>query len=125
MTPQPLASPLATDLVGLAYSCSRPFYDLLSDAVSNPAALFDWVFCPYTITGLGLGGVGVIVLATGFIGLKNWSESFLVPVTWLVFTAPVLAAAMLPGSVLRQIAGVITLGVAVLFVGWWYWSGRS
>lgn len=109
----------------MSFSCSRPFYELLSEAVTNADALFDWVFCPYTITGLGLAGVGVFVLGTGFVGLKNWSESWILPMTWLALVAPVLAVAMLPGNVLRQIAGIVTIAVALVFIGWWFWSGRS
>lgn len=109
----------------MTYQCSRPFYELLVKAVSNPDVFWDWAFCPYTITGLGLAGVGLFILGTGFIGIKNWSESWILPLVWLAFVAPVLAVAMLPGSVLRQIAGIITIAVALVFVGWWYWSGRA
>lgn len=112
--------PLQTD-----YTCSRPFYELLAETVSHPDRIFDWVFCPYTIGGLGLSGVGLIVLATGFVGLKNWSESLTLPLTWLVLVGPVMAAALLPGNVLRRIAAVVTLGVALLFIGLYWWWGRS
>ena len=109
----------------MTYTCSRPFYDLLANATTNPDALFNWVFCPYTITGLGLTGVGLIILATGFVGLKNWTESWTLPLTWLALVAPAMATALLPGNLLRQIAGAITLAVAMLFIGLWWWWGRS
>lgn len=114
------------DLTPLQYNCSRPFYQLLAEAVNGQGALWNWPLCPYTITGLGLGGVGLIVAATGFVGLKNWSEGWTLPMTWLALVTPVLAAAMLPGTVLRRIAGIITLAFGVgIIVGLWYWWGRS
>lgn len=109
----------------MAYSCSRPFYDVLVSAVSNPANLWDWAFCPYTITGLGLTGVGLFVLATGFVGLKNWTEGWTLPLTWLALVGPTLAFAMLPGGVIRQVAGVLTIAAAMAVVGIWYWWGRA
>lgn len=109
----------------MSYSCSRPFYQLLSDAVTNSDALFDWVFCPYTITGLGLSGVGLFIIGTTAIGIKNQTEGWTVPLTWLALTLPVLATALLPGNVIRQLAGVVTLAFAMLIVGMWWWWGRS
>lgn len=109
----------------LQADCTRPFFEYLAEAVSNPDALFDWVFCPYVITGLGWTGVGLIILATGFIGIKNWSESWTLPLTWLALVGPVLATAMLPGDVVRRVAGVITVAFAMLIIGLWWWWGRS
>ena len=106
-------------------ACSRPFYDLLARAVHDPNALWDWVFCPYVMTALGWTGVGLIILATGFVGLKNWTESWVVPMVWTVMVAPVLATTLLPGAVLRRIAGLVTIAVAMLFIGFWYWWSRS
>lgn len=107
------------------YTCSRPFYDLLVDTVSNPTLILDWVFCPYTIGGLGLAGVGLIVLATGFVGLKNWSEGFVLPMAWLALVGPVLATAMLPGNVIRRAVGFIVLAFMMSIIGVYYWWGRS
>lgn len=106
-------------------TCSRPFYELLVGTVDDPQLIWDWVFCPYSITGLGMAGVGVIILATGFVGIKNWTESWTLPLTWLALTGPVLAVTMLPGNVLRQIAGVMTLAFAMLLIGAYWWWGRS
>lgn len=87
---------------------------------------FDWLACPYTIEGLGLTGLGMFVLAGGFIGLKNWSESWTVPITWLAIISPFMAAAfLLPGALLRRIAGLLTLAVAMLIIGIYWWWGRS
>lgn len=105
--------------------CSRPFYELLSGAVNNPSLIWDWAFCPYAITGLGMTGVGVLILATGFVGIKNWSESWTLPLTWLALVAPVLAVGMLPGLVSRRIAGLLTVAFSMLFIGIWWWWGRS
>lgn len=105
----------------MSYTCSRPFYELLADTVNTPSLIFDWVLCPYTITGLGLTGVGLIIIATGFVGLKNWSESYVLPLAWLALVAPVMATALLPGGVLQRVAGVITVAVAMLLIGLWYW----
>lgn len=110
----------------MAYECSRPFYDLLAEAATgNADALFNWPLCPYTITGLELGGVGMIIVATGFVGLKNWSEGWILPLTWLALIGPVLAAAMLPGSIIRMALGFIVVAFAMGVVGLWYWWGRS
>lgn len=109
----------------MSYTCSRPFWDVLASTTSNPGNIFDWVFCPYTITGLGLTGVGLFILATGFVGLKNWTEGYTVPMVWLALVGPTLAAAMLPGNVIRQVAGAITVGFAMLFLGLYYWWGRA
>lgn len=105
--------------------CSRPFYELLSDTVTQPDLIWDWAFCPYAITGLGMTGVGLMVIMTGFIGIKNWSESWTLPMTWLALTAPVLAVAMLPGALIRRIAGGVTVAFAMLIIGVWWWWGRS
>lgn len=103
-------------------SCSRPFYEILTGS----GDLFTWVTCPYAIGGLGMTGVGMFVLITGFVGLKNWSESWTLPLTWLAIIAPAMAAAfLLPGVLVRQIAGVITLAVVGVFIGLYWWWGRS
>lgn len=108
------------------YTCSRPFYQLLLEAASGDlTALFNWPLCPYTITGLGLTGVGMIVLATGFVGLKNWSEGWTLPMTWLALIGPTMAAAMLPGNIIRRMTGFIVLAVAMCVIGAWWWWGRS
>jgi len=90
------------------------------------AGIFDWLACNYTIEGLGLSGLGLFVLATGFVGLKNWSESWEVPLTWLAIVTPAMAAGfLLPGALVRRIAGVLTIVVAMLIIGIYYWWGRS
>jgi len=101
------------------YQCSRPLYDLWPD-------LFNWLICGYAIGGLGLTGVGAFVVGMGFIGLYNWSESWEVPVVWLATVVPAMAAGFLiPGSLQRRIAGVITVGAAMLLIGIYWWWGRS
>jgi hypothetical protein len=102
------------------FECSRPFWDLMADG-----QLFDWLACPYAIGGLGLTGVGMFVWAGGFIGLYNWSESWQVPLTWTAIITPAMAAVLLPGSLLRRIAGLLTLVVAGLLIGIYFWWGRS
>lgn len=108
-----------------SYSCSEPYYSQLSDAINGNGALWDWALCPYTATGLGLTGVGLIILATGFVGLRNWSESWTLPLTWLALVAPVLAVALLPGAIVTRIAGIVTLAVAGLLVGLYFWWARG
>lgn len=103
-----------------SFECSRPFYELIADG-----QLFDWLACPYAIGGLGITGVGLFVLFTGFIGLRNWSESWVLPVTWLALMTPAMAATLLPGALLRRVAGVITVAVAMLLLGIYWWWGRS
>lgn len=104
--------------------CSRPFWDRLADAVSDPSALFDWVFCPYSIE-IGLAAVGTICLVIGFVGIYHWSESWTLPLTWTALVAPIVAMAALPGGLIRLIAGVLTFGALTLFVGLYYWWGRA
>lgn len=103
------------------YTCNRPFYDLLVNE-----GLFDWLACPYTIEGLGLTGLGLFLWAIPFVGLKNWSESWEVPLTWTAIVTPALAAGfLLPGGLLRRIAGILTLVVAMLIIGIYWWWGRA
>lgn len=105
-------------------SCSRPFWDLLAQSVSEPTAIWTWLFCPYTIN-TSMAVVGAIILMMGFVGLYNWSESWTLPLTWLALVAPVVAAAALPGGLIRQIAGILTVAFAMLLIGIWYWWGRG
>lgn len=103
------------------FQCSRPFYEIMADG-----RLWDWLACPYAIDGLGLTGVGAFVILTGFVGLKNWSESWTLPITWLAIVTPAMAAGFLiPGGLLRRIAGILTVAVALLLVGIYYWWGRA
>lgn len=102
------------------FNCSRPFYEILGNH-----GVFSWLPCPYTITGLGLAGVGMFVLAGGFIGLKNWSESWVAPMTWVGIMAPAMGVALLPGTLLMRIAGLLTVAVAMLIIGIYWWWGRS
>jgi hypothetical protein len=98
--------------VALAAVCQRPFWDYLADG-----QLFKWLHCPYSIGGLGLTGVGFLVFLTGFVGLKNWSESWTLPLTWTAIVVPAMGAALLPGSVLRRLAGILTVAFAMLMIG--------
>lgn len=107
-------------MIPLQFQCSRPFYGVLSDG-----RLFDWLACPYAIDGLGITGVGAFIVIGGFIGLYNWSESWTLPITWLAVIVPAMGAALLPGTLLRQIAGIITVAVAMLIIGLYWWWGRS
>lgn len=108
----------------LLYACSRPFWERLSAATSDPAALFDWVFCPYAIE-VGLPVVGTMLMAIGFVGMFHWSESWRLPVTWLAIVAPIVAATALPAGLIRLIGGIVTFGVLLFFIGIYYWWGRS
>jgi len=102
------------------YNCSRPFYEVLADG-----RIFQWLPCPYSIDGLGLTGVGAFVILTGFVGLKNWSESWRLPMTWVAIVTPAMASVLLPGALLRQIAGLITVAVVLIFIGLYWWWGRA
>lgn len=105
-------------------TCDRPLWELAANAVSDPDALFLWPFCAYSID-IGIVVVGAILVLSVFVGLLNWSESWLVPMTWLAIAAPMVAAAALPGGVVRIIGGLVTFSVAMLFVGGWYWWSRA
>lgn len=111
-------------MIPIAYACSRPFWERLTDATSDPAALFDWVFCPYSIE-VGLPVVGTMLMVIGFVGLFNWSESWTLPLTWMALVAPIVAVTALPGGLIRIIGGIITFGVMGLFIGIYYWWGRT
>lgn len=102
------------------YQCSRPFYELLASG-----ELFNWLGCPYTIGGLGLAGFGMFIVLGGFIGLKNWSESWTLPLVWVALLVPTMSAALLPGSILRRLAGLLTIAFAMLLIGVYWWWGRS
>lgn len=105
-------------------SCSRPFHELLASAVSDPNALFDWLFCPYSIR-IGITVVGAFLLVIVFVGLYNWSESLTLPLTWLALVAPLVATTALPGGLVSLIAGLVTFAFAMLLVGIWWWWGRD
>jgi len=102
-------------------TCERPFYEILGDGGN----IFEWLGCPYAIGGLEFTGVGMFIIVIGFVGLKNQSESWTVPMTWLAIMTPVLAATLLPGVLLRRIAGVLTLAVAGILIGLYWWFGRA
>lgn len=104
--------------------CSRPFWDLLARSVNEPDLLFDWVVCPYAIT-IGVPAVGSIVFIIGFVGLYNWTESWVVPMTWTGLVAPLVALSAISGGLLRLIGGVVTFAVAMVFFGVWLWYGRA
>jgi len=104
----------------LLQACSRPFFDYLANG-----ELFNAINCPYAIGGLGITGVGMMVVLTGFVGLYNWSESWTVPLVWLAIVVPSMGATLLPGAVLRRVAGLLTLAVAGLMIGLYWWFGRS
>lgn len=102
-------------------TCSRPFYDYIANG-----DVWNWLGCPYAIDGLGFVGIGMFIVVGGFIGLNNWSESWALPLTWLAIITPALAAGLLlPGALLRRIAGILTLAVAMLLIGLYWWWGRS
>ena len=101
-------------------TCSRPFWELLADG-----QWFDWLPCPYVIDGLGMSGLGLFLIGIPFIGLKNWSESWTLPLVWLAIGVPTMGAALLPGPVVQRVAGLLTAGVALLIIGLYWWWGRS
>lgn len=102
-------------------SCSRPFYDYLTNG-----NIWDWVGCPYAIGGIGFVGIGMFIVVGGFIGLNNWSEGWTMPLTWLAIVTPAFAAGfLLPGALLRLVAGILTLAVAMVLIGLYWWWGRS
>ena len=92
-------------------------------------ALFDeqwvqWIGEAYGASGLGVSGVALFILVTGAVGLFNWSESFRVPVVWLVLMTP-LVAVTLPVPVIFRLIGIVTTGVALLFVALWMFWNRT
>lgn len=99
-----------------AYTCKRPFYEVLSDAISNGKAPLDWVMCPYTITGIGLQGFGFFLILTVAAGMLNWSESFRLPAVWIVLSAGVLVA-MVPAPLVDRIFGFIVAAIFLFFLG--------
>lgn len=105
-------------------TCDRPLWELAANAVSDPDALFLWPFCAYSID-LGIAVVGAILVLSVFVGLLNWSESWITPMTWLAIATPMVAAAALPGGLIRLIGGLVTFAVAMLFIGGWYWWSRA
>lgn len=82
-----------------------------------------WLGEAYGASGFGVAGTALVVVFAGAIGLFNWTESFKVPAVWLSLTTPVIAAT-LPAPVVWRIVGIVTLGVAVLFLGLFVWWRR-
>jgi hypothetical protein len=81
----------------------------------------EWIAESYGASGLGVAGFAALVLFGGALGLFNWTESFKPPVVWLALMTPIVSAA-LPVPVVMRVAGIITTGVALLFLGLWsYW----
>jgi hypothetical protein len=105
-------------------TCDRPVWELAANAVSDPDALFLWPFCAYSID-IGLAVVGALLTLAVFVALLNWSESWVTPATWLALAAPMVAAAALPGVVIRIIGGLVTFAVASILIGAWYWWSRA
>jgi hypothetical protein len=105
-------------------TCDRPIWEVATNAVSDPDALFLWPFCAYSID-IGLAVVGALLVLAVFVTLFNWSESWTVPMTWLALSTPIVAGAALPGGMIRLIGGLVTFAVAGLFIGAWYWWGRA
>jgi len=105
--------------------CTRPLWDIAAAAARGDVdALFTWPFCAYSID-LSLAVVGAILVLAVFVALLNWSEGWVVPATWLGIAAPMVATAALPGGMIRLIGGILTFAGAMLFIGLWYWWGRS
>lgn len=81
-----------------------------------------WLAEAYGASGLGVAGFTLFVLFAGALGLFNWTESFKVPAVWLAIMTPVVAVA-LPVPTVMRLMGIVTLGVAMLFVALWaFWS---
>jgi len=105
-------------------TCSRPLWDIWASSTSDPDALFLSPFCPYSID-IGLAVVGTLLMLVVFVGLLNWSESWIVPGTWLAIVSPIIAASALPGGVVRLIGGIVVFFVAAVFIGLWVWWSRG
>lgn len=109
------------NLMPLAYSCSRPFYKLLAKAADGDVdAAMNWIMCPYTVTGIGLTGFGFFLILTISVGLKNWSESFVVPMVWVALASGVLVS-MVPAPLANRLFGVIVGGIAFMLIGILFW----
>lgn len=82
----------------------------------------EWMGEAYGASGLGVSGFALFVLFIGAIGLFNWTESFKVPAVWLALMTPIMAV-VLPVPVIMRLTGIITVAVAMLFLGMWmYWQ---
>lgn len=82
----------------------------------------EWVAEAFGASGMGVSGFVLFVLFTGAIGLFNWSEGMTVPAVWVVVMTPVVSA-FLPVPIVWRLVGMITVAVAFLFVGlWFYWQ---
>ena len=81
-----------------------------------------WLAEAYGASGLGATGFTLFIVVAGAIGLQNWSETFKVPAVWLALMTP-LVAATLPVPVVWRIIGIVTMAVAMLFIGLvLYWN---
>ena len=84
----------------------------------------EWVALSYAESGLGVTGFALFILFAGAVGLFNWTESFRVPAVWLALMAPIVALS-LPVAVRWRLAGIVSVGVAMLFVALWMFWQRS
>lgn len=101
----------------------RPFYEILIDAITNGEAPFDWVTAVFASSGIGTTGFGFFLILTISVGLKNWSESFTIPMVWLVLMTSALVA-MVPAPVADRLFGLIVAGIAFALIGILYYARR-
>jgi hypothetical protein len=90
------------------------------DALFNEEWL-SWISESFGVA-VTVSGFALFVLFYGALGLYNWTESFKVPAIWLVLMTPTVAA-VLPVPVVWRLVGLVTVALALLFVGLWtYWN---
>lgn len=94
--------------------------DLGEDALDalTDGNFLEWIAHAYGDSGIGVSGFALFVLFMGALGLFNWTESFKVPAVWLALMAPLVAVA-LPVPAVMRLMGIVTVAVAMLFVGMW------
>jgi len=98
-------------------------YPLIGEAAREALLNREWLAWISEAFGVSVGvsGFATFVLFAGALGLFNWTETFKVPVIWLVLMTPLVAAA-LPVPVVWRLVGIVTTALAMLFVGLWvYW----
>lgn len=100
---------------------TEPIGGAAQEAAANEQWL-EWIIESYAVS-VGAPGVALFALFGGALGILNWTESLKPPVVWVTLMAP-LVASTLPVAIVWRVLGLVTTGVALLFLALYMYWGR-